>query len=155
MNDDATDATVPRNHDTSDSDSDSYSDMIMILAPAMSMDYLMQPSGKKAINKIPKNPLLVGVDNAEQVELFKKTASGFTKRAKMFFNQDMFKSLTNDDEENEGEDDGDEGEDEVDDEKTLKFRAAEATLEEHDIEGEDIKMAPGNNRFGDDEIWDG
>ncbi|KAF9926237.1 AdoMet-dependent rRNA methyltransferase spb1 [Modicella reniformis] len=189
--DDTMDATIPQNDDTSDSDTDSDSDS----GAKDDKRLAIAANGKKTIKKSSKNPLLVGLDDAEQAELRKKTASGLTKGAKMFFDQDMFKGLVDededdedeedeeeyaDDESNDGEEDEDEDEDEGEDEneqdeedhqaiemdsdeeirqlnknrKTLKRKAAEAALEDQDVQ-DDIEMVPVNKEFEDDEIWDG
>ncbi|KAF8941636.1 AdoMet-dependent rRNA methyltransferase spb1 [Dissophora ornata] len=170
--DDELNAAMAQNDDTSDSDSDSGAD---------DEDGLPGAHNKKTIKKSSKNPLLVGLDDAEQAELRQKTASGLTKGAKMFFDQDMFKGLVGEDEEDDEEDEDeedaddesnddeeDEEEDEVQDDvemdsdeeirqlsknrKALKRKATEAA--EGDAE-DDIEMVPVSKEFEDDEMWDG
>ncbi|KAG0339207.1 AdoMet-dependent rRNA methyltransferase spb1, partial [Podila horticola] len=85
---DSEDEDLPTQQDdeTSDSDSDSGAEDEEGLPGAYN-------NTKRVIKKSSKNPLLVGLDDAEQAELRQKTESGLTKGAKMFFDQDMFKGL--------------------------------------------------------------
>ncbi|KAF9180584.1 AdoMet-dependent rRNA methyltransferase spb1 [Haplosporangium sp. Z 767] len=166
-----------QNDDTSDSDSDSGADDEDGLPGAYN-------NKKKMIKKSSKNPLLVGLDDAEQAELRKKTESGLTKGATMFFDQDMFKGLVGEDEEDDEEDDEADDEsnddDDIDDDeeedaeeqedvemdsdeeirqlrknrKSLKRKAAEAAEGDED-EDDDIEMVPLGKEFADDEMWDG
>ncbi|KAG0366244.1 Spb1 C-terminal domain-containing protein [Gamsiella multidivaricata] len=177
---DGLDATVPQNDDTSDSDTDSDSgaDDEEGLPGAYN-------NTKKTIKKSSKNPLLVGLDDAEQAELRKKTESGLTKGAKMFFDQDMFKGLVGEDEEDEEDEDEDaddeSNDDEEDDEEDEEEEAEEqddvemdsdeeirqlsknrkslkrkaAEAAEGDADEDDIEMVPVSKEFEDDEMWDG
>ncbi|KAG0376350.1 AdoMet-dependent rRNA methyltransferase spb1 [Mortierella sp. AD032] len=137
---------------------------------------------KRTIKKSSKNPLLVGLDDAEQADLRQKTESGLTKGAKMFFDQDMFKGLVGEDDEDEEEDEDEDADDESNDDdeeedeeaeeaedvdmdsdeeirqlrrdrKSLKRKATEAA--EGDEEEDDIEMVPLGKEFMDDEMWDG
>ncbi|KAG0343721.1 AdoMet-dependent rRNA methyltransferase spb1, partial [Podila humilis] len=163
--------------DTSDSDSDSGAEDEDGLPGAYN-------NNKKTIKKSSKNPLLVGLDDAEQAELRQKTESGLTKGAKMFFDQDMFKGLVGEDEEDEDEDEeaddesndddeeeDDEGEEQEDeqedvemdsDEEIRQLRKNRKSLKrkateaaEGDEEEDDIEMVPLGKEFEDDEMWDG
>ncbi|KAG0303983.1 AdoMet-dependent rRNA methyltransferase spb1, partial [Dissophora globulifera] len=175
--DDELEAANAPNDDTSDSESDSDSG-------ADDEEGLPGARIKKTIKKSSKNPLLVGLDDAEQAELRKKTASGLTKGAKMFFDQDVFKGLVGEDEEDDEEDE-DENEDDADDEsneddeddeqedgeddvemdsdeeirqlsKNRKALKRKATeAAEGDAEEDDIEMVPVSKEFEGDEIWDG
>ncbi|KAF9161031.1 AdoMet-dependent rRNA methyltransferase spb1 [Actinomortierella ambigua] len=109
---------APVDDETSDSDSD--------------FDAEEDSAPRKVIKKGSKNPLLVGLDDAEKAELKKKTASGLTKGAKMFFDQDVFKGLVDDEDEDEDEDD-DEEEDEEEEEE-------DDDDEEDQQEDEDVEM---------------
>ncbi|KAG0242934.1 AdoMet-dependent rRNA methyltransferase spb1 [Actinomortierella wolfii] len=156
---------APVDDETSDSDSDS--------------DAEEQNGSRKVIKKGSKNPLLVGLDDAEQAELKKKTSSGLTKGAKMFFDQDVFKGLI-DDEDEEDEEDEDEGEEEGEDQededvemdsdeeirqmnkkrKLLKRKATEPAKGDggESEEEDDIEMVPLAKDIGsdeEDEMWDG
>ncbi|KAF9019513.1 AdoMet-dependent rRNA methyltransferase spb1 [Haplosporangium bisporale] len=167
------DLPTQQDDETSDSDSDSGAEDEDGLPGAYN-------NNKRTIKKSSKNPLLVGLDDAEQAELRQKTESGLTKGAKMFFDQDMFKGLvgedeedeedeeaddeSNDDEEEEEEEEEEEAEDvEMDSDeeirqlrknrKSLKRKATEAA--EGDEEDDDIEMVPLGKEFEDDEMWDG
>ncbi|KAF9203555.1 AdoMet-dependent rRNA methyltransferase spb1 [Haplosporangium sp. Z 27] len=175
--DDGLENAVQQNDDTSDSDSDSDSG-------ADDEDGLPGAPIKKTIKKSSKNPLLVGLDDAEQAELRQKTESGLTKGAKMFFDQDMFKGLVGEDEEDDEDEDDEDADDESNDDeeeededeeeaaddvemdsdeeirqlsknrKTLKRKATEAAEGDAD-EDDDIEMVPVGKEFADDELWDG
>ncbi|KAF9285265.1 AdoMet-dependent rRNA methyltransferase spb1 [Mortierella antarctica] len=165
------DLPTQQDDETSDSDSDSGAEDEDGLPGAYN-------NTKRVIKKSSKNPLLVGLDDAEQAELRQKTESGLTKGAKMFFDQDMFKGLVGEDEEDEEDeeaddesnDDEEEEEEEGDEEdvemdsdeeirqlrknrKSLKRKAAEAA--EGDEDDDDIEMVPLGKEFEDDEMWDG
>ncbi|KAG0232851.1 AdoMet-dependent rRNA methyltransferase spb1 [Actinomortierella wolfii] len=156
---------APVDDETSDSDSDS--------------DAEEQNGSRKVIKKGSKNPLLVGLDDAEQAELKKKTSSGLTKGAKMFFDQDVFKGLIDDEDEEDEEDedeDEEEGEDQEDEDvemdsdeeiremnkkrKLLKRKATEPAKGDggESEEEDDIEMVPLAKDIGsdeEDEMWDG
>ncbi|KFH69469.1 hypothetical protein MVEG_04281 [Podila verticillata NRRL 6337] len=165
------DLPTQQDDETSDSDSDSGAEDEDGLPGAYN-------NNKRTIKKSSKNPLLVGLDDAEQAELRQKTESGLTKGAKMFFDQDMFKGLVGEDEEDEEDDEADdesnddeeeeEEEEEAEDvemdsdeeirqlrknRKSLKRKATEAA--EGDEEDDDIEMVPLGKEFEDDEMWDG
>ncbi|KAG0083478.1 AdoMet-dependent rRNA methyltransferase spb1 [Podila epicladia] len=163
------DLPTQQDDETSDSDSDSGAEDEDGLPGAYN-------NTKRVIKKSSKNPLLVGLDDAEQAELRQKTESGLTKGAKMFFDQDMFKGLVGEDEEDEEDeeaddesnDDEEEEEEEEEDvemdsdeeirqlrknRKSLKRKAAEAA--EGDEDDDDIEMVPLGKEFEDDEMWDG
>ncbi|KAF9331632.1 AdoMet-dependent rRNA methyltransferase spb1 [Podila minutissima] len=163
------DLPTQQDDETSDSDSDSGAEDEDGLPGAYN-------NTKRVIKKSSKNPLLVGLDDAEQAELRQKTESGLTKGAKMFFDQDMFKGLVGEDEEDEEdeeaddesnddeekEEEGDEEDVEMDSDeeirqlrknrKSLKRKAAEAAEGDED---DDIEMVPLGKEFEDDEMWDG
>lgn len=113
------DLPTQQDDETSDSDSDSGAEDEDGLPGAYN-------NSKRTIKKSSKNPLLVGLDDAEQAELRQKTESGLTKGAKMFFDQDMFKGLV-------GEDEEDEEDEEADDESN-------DDEEEEEEEAEDVEM---------------
>ncbi|KAG0018743.1 AdoMet-dependent rRNA methyltransferase spb1 [Podila clonocystis] len=164
------DLPTQQDDETSDSDSDSGAEDEDGLPGAYN-------NTKRVIKKSSKNPLLVGLDDAEQAELRQKTESGLTKGAKMFFDQDMFKGLVGEDEEDEEDEEADDesNDDEEEDEeeaeedvemdsdeeirqlrknrKSLKRKAAEAA--EGDEDDDDIEMVPLGKEFEDDEMWDG
>ncbi|KAG0356833.1 AdoMet-dependent rRNA methyltransferase spb1 [Podila minutissima] len=165
------DLPTQQDDETSDSDSDSGAEDEDGLPGAYN-------NTKRVIKKSSKNPLLVGLDDAEQAELRQKTESGLTKGAKMFFDQDMFKGLVGEDEEDEedeeADDESNDDEEEVEEEgdeedvemdsdeeirqlrknrKSLKRKAAEAA--EGDEDDDDIEMVPLGKEFEDDEMWDG
>ncbi|KAF9214049.1 AdoMet-dependent rRNA methyltransferase spb1 [Podila verticillata] len=166
------DLPTQQDDETSDSDSDSGAEDEDGLPGAYN-------NNKRTIKKSSKNPLLVGLDDAEQAELRQKTESGLTKGAKMFFDQDMFKGLVGEDEEDEEDEEADdesnddeeeeeEEEEEAEDvemdsdeeirqlrknRKSLKRKATEAA--EGDEEDDDIEMVPLGKEFEDDEMWDG
>ncbi|KAG0039889.1 AdoMet-dependent rRNA methyltransferase spb1 [Podila clonocystis] len=167
---DEEDLPTQQDDETSDSDSDSGAEDEDGLPGAYN-------NTKRVIKKSSKNPLLVGLDDAEQAELRQTTESGLTKGAKMFFDQDMFKGLVGEDEEDEEDEEADDesNDDEEEDEeeaeedvemdsdeeirqlrknrKSLKRKAAEAA--EGDEDDDDIEMVPLGKEFEDDEMWDG
>lgn len=114
------DLPTQQDDETSDSDSDSGAEDEDGLPGAYN-------NTKRVIKKSSKNPLLVGLDDAEQAELRQKTESGLTKGAKMFFDQDMFKGLV-------GEDEEDEEDEEADDESNDDEEEVEEEGDEEDVE---------------------